>query len=381
MKARRGGPAVRAEGEASARMPRRSAGWPAAGRRSGGGRPVANIAAFLAAFALAACATAAVAATPPSRPHSRPFRRALPLRLVRDIPLPGRATRFDYESFDPRTALLFISHLGDSEVLRFNTRTQRLQGVVPGVSRVHGVLAVPALGRVYASATGFNQVFAISERTLRVLARIPGGVYPDGMAYVPGRHRLFVSDELGGTDTVIDTRSERRVATIRLGGQAGNSQYDPGSGRVYVDVQTQNRLKAINPMTDRIVASYPLPGCRHDHGLLIDAPARLAFVACDHNARLLTFDLRTHRVLAIHRLGKYPDVLKFDSGLQRLYVAAESGVVSVFALRGRRLHLLGRAHLAYEAHSVAVDSQHRVYFPLQNIDGHPMLRIMRPVAR
>jgi DNA-binding beta-propeller fold protein YncE len=381
MKARRGGPAVRTDWEASARMPRRSVGRPAAGRRSGGGRPVANIAAIIAAFALAACATAAAAATPPPRSHTRPFHKALPLRLVRDVRLPGRATRFDYESFDPRTGLLFISHLGDSEVLRFNTRTQRLQGAVAGVSRVHGVLAVPALGRVYASATGFNQVFAINERTLRILARIPGGVYPDGMAYVPGRHRLFVSDELGGTDTVIDTRSERRVATIQLGGQAGNSQYDRGSGRVYVDVQTENRLKAINPATDRIVASYPLPGCQHDHGLLIDSRARLAFVACDHNARLLTFDLRTHRVLASHRLGKYPDVLKFDRGLQRLYVAAESGVVSVFALRGRQLHLLGRAHLAYEAHSVAVDSQHRVYFPLQDIDGHPLLRIMRPVAR
>lgn len=330
---------------------------------------------ILAAVALAATATAA----PPPRP--RPFHKALPLRLVRDIPLPGRATRFDYESFDPRTGMLFISHLGDSEVLRFNTRTQRLQGVVPGVSHVHGVLAVPVLGRVYASATGFNQVFAINERTLRILARIPGGVYPDGMAYVPGRHLLFVSDELGGTDTVIDTRTERRVATIHLGGQAGNSQFDPGSGRVYVDVQTENRLKAINPATDRIVASYPLPGCQHDHGLLIDSSARLAFVACDHNARLLTFDLRTHRVLAINRLGKYPDVLKFDAGLQRLYVAAESGVVSVFALRARRLHVLGRAHLAYEAHSVAVDSQHRVYFPLQDVHGRPLLRVMRPVAR
>ncbi len=370
------GPAVCTAGNAGAWMPRQSAGRLATGRRRGGGGPVA----LLSAFALVACATAAVAATPPPRSHPRPFHKALPLRLVRDVRLPGRATRFDYESFDPRTGLLFISHLGDSEVLRFNTRTQRLQGAVAGVSRVHGVLAVPALGRVYASATGFNQVFAINERTLRILARIPGGVYPDGMAYVPGRHRLFVSDELGGTDTVINTTTQRRVATIPLGGHAGNTQYDAASGLIYVDVQTQNLLKAINPKTLRVVASYSLPGCQHDHGLNIDSPARLAFVACDHNARLLTFDLRTHRVLASHRLGKYPDVLKFDSGLQRLYVAAESGVVSVFALCGRQLHLLGRAHLAYEAHSVAVDSQHRVYFPLQNIDGHPLLRIMRPVA-
>ncbi len=310
---------------------------------------------------------------------SRPFRRPLPLRLIHDVVLPGRPTRFDYESYDPGSGLLFISHLGDSQVLAFSTRTQKLQGIVDGISQVHGVLAIPSLGRVYASATGRNQIDSIDERTLKITARMPGGDYPDGMAFDPERHLLFVSDESGGTDTVINTTTQRRVATIPLGGHAGNTQYDAASGLIYVDVQTQNLLKAINPKTLRVVASYSLPGCQHDHGLNIDSPARLAFVACDGNARLLTFDLRQDRVLSVHRLGKYPDVLSFDARLQRLYVASESGVVTAFALRHRALRLLGRAYLAYEAHSVAVDSRDRVYFPLQDLNGRPELRVMRPV--
>lgn len=329
------------------------------------------------AVVLASGLAAAAAVAPGRRTTVTP----LPLKVVRDIPLPGRTTRFDYENYDAASGLLFIAHLGDSRVLVFNTRTQRLIGAVPGVERVHGVLAVPVLGRVYASATGVNQVVAISERTRRILARMPGGTYPDGMAYVPPRRLLFVSDEHGGTETVIDTSTERRIATIRLGGEAGNSQYDPVAHRVYVDVQTLDRLAAINPATQRVVASYALPGCRHDHGLLIDARARLAFVACDGNARLLTFDLTEHRVLAVHRLGRDPDVLAFDAGLQRLYVAAESGVVAVFGLRHGRLRPMGRAFLANEAHSVAVDMQHRVYFPLQDVGGRPVLRVMRPVGR
>ncbi|MCF3948426.1 hypothetical protein, partial [Acidiphilium iwatense] len=44
------------------------------------------------------------------------------------------------------------------------------------------------------------------------------------------------------------------------------------------------------------------------------------------------------------------------------------------------LHLLGRNYLAGEAHSVAVDPQtHEVYFPLQNIGGKGVLRIMKPI--
>ena len=304
--------------------------------------------------------------------------KPLPLRTVRDIPLPGRTTRFDYESFDPRTGLLFISHLGDSQVLAFDTKTQKLAAEIPGVSRVHGVLAVPELGRVYASATGRNEVFAIDEHSFRIIATIPGGDYPDGLAYDPSDHLLFVSDEAGGTDTVIDTNTNRRVATIRLGGEAGNTQYDPVSGRMYVDVQTLNRLVAMDPKTKKIIAHYPLPGCEHDHGLNIDAPHRLAFIACDHNAKLLTFDLRTMRVTGIHSVGKDPDVLAFDPALMRLYVASESGVVTVFEERGRGAVKLGESFLAYEAHSVAVDAEHRVYFPLQNLHGRPVLRVMAP---
>lgn len=304
----------------------------------------------------------------------------LPLDLIHDIRLPGHTTRFDYQSFDPKSGLLFISHLGDNQVLAFNTNTQKLAAVIRNVPEVHGILAVPQLGRAYASATGVNKVFAISEKSFRVIAKIPVGNHPDGSAYDTRDHLLFVSDEFGDADTVINTSTERSVTTIHLGGQPGNTQYDPVSGLIYVDVQTLDRLKAIDPKTKKVVASYPLPGCVHDHGLYIDAPHRLAFVSCDRNMKLLTFDLQKKRVTGIHSVGNDPDVLAFDPTLRRLYVASESGVVTVFRVHDKGLVKIGEGYLAYEAHSVAVDSKDRVYFDLQNIDKHPVLRVMAPTS-
>jgi len=41
---------------------------------------------------------------------------------------------------------------------------------------------------------------------------------------------------------------------------------------------------------------------------------------------------------------------------------------------------IGESRLAPGAHSVAVNLQtHDVYFPLQNVGGRPVLRVMRPV--
>lgn len=253
---------------------------------------------------------------------------ATPLVFVADIPLPGNATRLDYESLDPDRHLLFIAHLGDSAVIVFDTRKQEVVTQVPAISQVHGVLAIPELGRVFASATGTNEVVAIDEETLKVTARAPAGVYPDGMAYAPQAHKLYVSDEHGDTETAIDVRTNSRVATIPLGGDVGNTQYDPTSQHIFVNVQTRRQLVEIDPATDRIVSRTDLPGAEGNHGLLIEPRLKKAFIACEDNHKLLVLDLETRKVSASFDVGEDPDVLAYDPTLGYLYVAAESGVVT-----------------------------------------------------
>jgi YVTN family beta-propeller protein len=305
----------------------------------------------------------------------------LPLRVVAEIALGGRATRLDYASYDPSRHLLFIAHLGDSAVVAVDTASRRVVARIPNVSQVHGVLAIPELGVAYASATGTDEVVAIDERTFEVKATMPGGVYPDGMAYAPDVHKLYVSDERGGTDTVIDVRTNQRIATIPLGGDVGNTQYDSATRHVFVNVQTTGDLVEIDPTTDRVLARIHLPGAKGNHGLLIDAAARRAFIACEDNHRLLTLDLETRTVVSSADTGEDPDVLDQDPLEHRLYVAAESGIVSVIDTAGRSVRVLANARLAPKAHVVAVDrTTHQVFFPLQDVAGRPVLRVMAPVA-
>lgn len=287
---------------------------------------------------------------------------------------------FRLPSYDTRTHLLFIAHLGASTVVVVNTQSEKVVAEIPNVSQAHGVLVVPELGRAYASATGTNEIAVIDEQTLKEVARIPGGVYPDGIAYAPDERKLYVSDQSGRTETVIDAQTNQRVATISLGGEVGNTQYDPVSKHIFVNVQTLNQLVEIDPRTDAIVARHPLPGADHNHGLLIEPTQRLAIIACEGNNKLLVVDMDSMRVTGSDSLGDGPDVLAFDDALKLLYVASESGVVSVFEQQEKKLTKIGEGLLARNAHSVAVDPQtHRVYFPLQSANGRPVLRVMEPV--
>ena len=303
---------------------------------------------------------------------------AAPLKHVADIPLPGRAVRFDYQSFDRKHGRLYMAHMNADQLVLFDAKKREVIANLDGFPNVHGVLAVPEIRRVFASATGEHKLAVVDMDTLKILAT-PGPIkYPDGIAYAPTANRVFVSDEHGDADAVIDAKTNILIATIKLDGGAGNTVYDPGSGRILVAVHGKNELVSIDPMTAKIISHYPMPGVESPHGIALDVDARLAFVAGEENNQLALVDLVSMQVLATYPTGKDPDVLAFDPGLKLLYVSAESGDVRVFQESGKSLTSLGALFMPH-AHTVSVDPEtHLVYFPLQNLNGKPVLRIMEP---
>ena len=315
------------------------------------------------------CATVAV----PSENQNR-----APLKKVADVPVPGAAVRFDYQSLDASQGRLYIAHMNADQLVVFDTKKREVVTTLDGYSNVHGVWAVPELSRVYASVTGEHKVAVVDMQTLKTIAKVGPVKYPDGIAYAPGPKRVFVSDEHGDADAVIDATTNSLVATIPLGGGAGNTVYDPGSGHILVGVHEKNELVAIDPATTKILGRYPMTGIDSPHGIALDVSARLAFIAGENNHKLAVVDLTNMKVLATYPVGKDPDVLAFDPGLKRLYVSAESGDVTVFRENGNELVAEGTFFMPH-AHTVCVDPQtHLVYFPLQSVDGHPLLRIMEP---
>jgi len=301
-----------------------------------------------------------------------------PLKIVADIPLPGAAVRFDYQYFDPSQGRLYIAHMNANQLVVFDAKKREVIANLDGFPSVHGVWAVPELGRVYASATGKHQVNVVDAVTLKTIASVGPINYPDGIAYAPAVKRVFVSDEHGDADAVIDATTNTLVTTIPLGGGAGNTVYDPSSGHILVAVHEKNELVAIDPAMAKIIGRYPLPGIASPHGIALDAANRLAFVAGEENHKLAMVDLTTMKVLATADVGEDPDVLAFDPGLKLLYVSAESGNITVLRESGKSLTLEGKLFLPH-GHTVSVDpTTHSVYFPLQNLNGHPVLHIMVP---
>ncbi len=301
------------------------------------------------------------------------------MKLVREIPLPGPANRFDYQSVDPATGRIYMNHMNAGRTIVFDANGGKVITEITDLPRATGVWAVPSHHQVYVSAAGAHEVAIIDDRTLKVISRIGGIRFPDGIAYAPEADKVFVSDEAGGTDVVIDPNTMKKRATIDLGGEAGNTHYDSVSHCILVAVQTKDQVVAIDPVSERIVQRYNLPGSDSPHGFTLDEPGRLAFITGEGNSKLQVVDLRTMKVVQSIKIPDDPDVLAWDPSLRRLYVASESGALSAFWLDGNVLRPIGEVRVPH-AHTVSVDPRtHLVYLPLENVNGRPVLRILEPI--
>jgi DNA-binding beta-propeller fold protein YncE len=304
----------------------------------------------------------------------------LPLRKVSETTLTGGPVRFDYLALDPVRGRLFIAHMGASELIDVDIRGHTVVRTLPGLADVHGVIVVPKKHRVYATATGSNQLVAIDEESGAVVFRAPTGTYPDGLAYDPIRRTVWTTNESAGTETVIDADTGAVRGTVPLGGEVGNVVYDPSRDQMIVAVQGRNDLAVVDPVSFTVTERIPTPGCDHPHGQALDDTDQVMFVGCEANATMITVDLADQNVIDRQKVGETPDVLAYDPGAKRVYVAAESGWVSAFDHDRGHLTLRGSAHLADGAHSLALDTTtHHSYFPVpKDRNGSPVLWEFEP---
>ncbi len=308
-----------------------------------------------------------------------PAAMAPTLKKVTQFDLPGPAgQRFDYLTIDYDDEYLLSAHLQPGLLYVIDVRTNRVVATIADVPGVEGVEYVPELKKVYTSDWHENKIGVVDLRQMKIIKKLPTESKPDGSTYAPPFHKLYVSDERGKAEAVVDVRSDTIIKTLHFNSETGMPQYDPVARKVYVNLQDQNILAVIDPSNDTVVARYPVGRCRGNHGMALDPDHHRAFLACEENDLLTIFDLDKHQPIAYLPMAKGADVVKFDPGLKRIYVACSGGAISIFQEDDPdHFRKLEDFPVAKKVHSLAVhEKTHRVYAPEQEENGKPVARIV-----
>jgi len=335
-------------------------------------------------FGLAAIAASILASTPPPLSARRAadageVQSGTSLRRIGMIDLPGPpGRRFDYLAIDDNDRTLFSAHLAAGLLYVIDLRTNMVVKAIPDLPGIEGVAYVPELHKVYTTNFWEKRIGVIDLREMRVTKKLPTEDKPDGITYAPPFHKAYVSNERAKAESVIDVREDKIVNVLRFDSETGVPAYDSIARKVYVNLQDENVLAVIDPATDTVAGRHPIDGCQSNHGMALDSEHHLAFIACQGNDVLTVFNLDTGRTIAHFPIPKGADVVAFDRGLGRIYVACSSGAISVFQEHDHdHFTKLEDVPVEKKVHSLTVDPQtHRVYAPEEQEGGQPVARMV-----
>ena len=294
-----------------------------------------------------------------------------------DLPGPG-GKRFDYLTVDPEDHYLLSAHLAAKQTYVIDLKTNKVIATITDTPGAEGVEYVPELKKFYTSNAYDNTIGVVDLKEMKVVKKLKTEAKPDGSTYAAPFHKLYVSDEHGKAEAVVDVSKDEIIKTLHFDSETGMPQYDPIARKVYVNLQNQDIFAVIDPATDEVVGRYSVGRCKGNHGMALDPEHHRAYLSCEGNELMTVFDLDKHAPIAFLPLAADPDVIKFDSGLGRIYVACYSGAISIFheddADHYRKLEDFRVQHAV---HSLAVDLEtHRVYTPEQEEDGKPVAKMV-----
>ena len=294
-----------------------------------------------------------------------------------DLPGPG-GKRFDYLTVDTDDHYLLSAHLAAKQTYVIDLKTNKVVATITDTPGAEGVEYVPELKKFYTSNAYDNTIGVVDLKEMSVVKKVKTEAKPDGSTYAAPFHKLYVSDERGKAEAVVDVTKDEIIKTLRFDSETGMPQYDPIARKVYVNLQDQDIFAVIDPATDEVVGRYPVGRCKGNHGMALDPERHRAFLSCEGNELMTVFDLDKHAAIAFLPLAGGPDVIKFDPGLGRIYVACYSGAISVFreddADHYRKVEDFPVQHAV---HSLAVDLEtHKVYTPEQEENGKPVVRMV-----
>jgi hypothetical protein len=306
----------------------------------------------------------------------------LPLALIADVPLPGGATRLDYQDIDEARGHLVVAHMNDNSVLILDLEDGSVVKELTGIPTARGIAVADDVGRIFVTSSP-NQLVVIDNASLSELGRVTTGSAPDGVGWDPIHKTVGVSDQHDGALSLIASSGMGTRTQVPLGTETGNVIFDANRAWFWITVVAAappDQLVAVDPVDAKVKTKVALPGCSGAHGLRLHPDGQSAFIACEDNSVLARVDLVGGRLVGTAPTGDGPDVLSIDPGLGWLYVAAESGDLTVFDVSKPGVVLIGHDHPGDNSHTVSADpTTHRVFFPLLSGPGNrPTLRIMRP---
>jgi DNA-binding beta-propeller fold protein YncE len=300
------------------------------------------------------------------------------LKLVKTIPLKGKAGKLDHVTVDSKNQRLFLANKVNNTVDVVDLRAGKLVRQIPGQAGAQGLAYATDLDRLFVAlgTGGFCNIF--DGQTFQLLKTVKFADDADNVRYNPRTHLVYVAHAEKALG-VIDGRTFDLKADIPLPGAAEGFQMDPRRPRLFLCTPSPNEVIVIDTAKNKVVHRYPIERAGAGHPVALDAANHRLFVGCRKKPMLVVLDSESGKEVADVVIPGEVDDLFYDASRKRIYASCGEGYLAVIQQAGpNRYKVVDKVSTAKDARTSYFDPRtSRLYLavPRQKGKKGPEIRV------
>jgi DNA-binding beta-propeller fold protein YncE len=305
-----------------------------------------------------------------------------PLRLEKEIPLPGVEGRIDHFSADAADNRLFIAALESGTIEVVDVHKGQLTVEIKGLKEPQGLYYEHATSRLYVGSAGDGTLRIYDGTSLALQSTLEWGEDADNVRYDENTKQIWVGYGSGGLGCV--TAGEK-AGEIALGSHPESFQIERNGSRIFVNVPNEFGVAVVDRTKHAVISKWGLDWTFGNYPMALDERDKRLIVGCRLPARLVILDTDSGHVVAkLSIVGDTDDVF-FDPARNLIYVIGGDGAVDSFAAHDpNHYEHVGRTRTAAGARTgLFVPSLDRLFVaaPHRGSEGAKLLvyQIAKPV--
>lgn len=298
-----------------------------------------------------------------------------PLTAGDPILLENTKGNFDFIRIDTARHRLLLAHTGNKSLDVFDLDSKKLLRSVPTGAAQDAATDIKR-GWYYASVSAPPRMAIVDAEKLEMIGEVPLPAAADLMAFNPENGLAYVCNDTAPELWVIDPEAKKILTTITFTGKGMEDLvFDPTYKRLYQVLKTGDGLFALDPSNNKIVETWTTAPATGPHGVALVPEANLLFAA-GANGKLALINRSTGKVVANADIAPRVDEMAYDSQLHLAYCASSQGKISVVALDGEKLRVVGTVTAGGK--SVVVDPRTHTVWNAYTKDGQSFVQPFTP---
>jgi len=247
-----------------------------------------------------------------------------PLRLEKEIPLPGVEGRIDHFSADEAGQRLFVAALGNGSVEVVDLRKGERTAEIKGLEEPQGLYYDSKTGRLYVATGGDGKLRAYDGKSLALQDTQELGEDADNVRYDQQSGDVWVGY---GNGIAIINPAGQKVGSIQLGSHPESFQFEAKGDQVYVNVPKQLGVALVDRKKRLVLSKWGLGASFANYPMALDSADRRLFVGCRLPAQLVVLDATSGRILStLPTVGDTDDIF-YDTTRRIVFVIGGEGAV------------------------------------------------------